>query len=315
MMKINRNLILLFVILYTINNTYSQNPSNIESTINSYMKFVRENNYAPTLDKSLLQQENSSEIFKSLQKYYLDTLPKTRLKAYYITYKVGLSYDSDTKNYAVNKLVSGCKDGDSGIGGSCFDWLSSFNKDDFSENAIDSISVLLERETAHYDKLLKMIGFLDLKEKTGLIRNRLTNNSINSKQNRWAAHLALARLGEQDEIDYILGKVKSLQLNDNVVYNVFPDIIYTRQKQLFEYLIDVLHSNEKNCFSANPESTEKIICGYRVMEYLAPVIEDYPIEIDKWGDIIVEDYPAALQVVRSWFLERNDNYNIKSDTY
>jgi hypothetical protein len=226
-----------------------------------------------------------------------------------------MTYDSDSSNYAVNKLVSGCKDYDSGIVGSCLDWLSSFSKADFSKNAKDSISVLLERETAHYDKLLKIVGFLDLKEKAELIRNMLANNRIRSEKNRWAAHLALARLGEQNEINYILFKIEKLQLNDNVVYNIFPDIIYTRCKPLFEYMIDVLQSNEENCFSANPESTEKIICGYRVMEYLAPVIEDYPIEIDKWGDIIVEDYPEALQLVRIWFTEKNNNYKIKNDTY
>lgn len=314
-MRCNKNLIFLFVILITINNTYSQNSFNAGSIINSYMEFVRENNYAPAIDTSLLRQENSQEIFNGLQKYYLDTLPKVRLKAYYITYKLGVSYNSDSRIYAINKLVSGCKDDDAGIVGSCFSWLSTFNKNDFDKNAIDSISVLLDEETAHYDKLLKIVGFLDLKEKTGLIRNMLANNRIRSEKNRWAGHLALARLGEQDEINYILNKVEKLQLSDNVVYNVFPDIIYTRQKSLFEYIIDVLQSNEENCFSANPESTEKIICGYRVMEYLAPVIENYPIEIDKWGDIIAEDYPEALQLVRKWFLEINNNYKIKSDTF
>lgn len=306
-------LLAIFVILNTINNTYSQSSFNAGSIIKSYMEFVRDNNYASALDQSLFQQENSNEFFNSLQTYYLDTVPKIRLKAYYITYKLGVN-DSVSRIYAINKLVSGCKDDDSGIGGSCLSWLSTFNKNDFDKNAIDSISVLLERKISHYDKLLKIVGFLDLKEKTGFIQNKLITNDISSKT-KWSARLALARMGEQNDIDYILNKVKRLQPNDNVVYNILPDLIYTHQKQLYEYLIDIMHSNEENCFSANPESSEKIICGYRVMEYLAPVIEDYPIETNKWGDIIVEDYSRALQVVRDWFSERNDNYNIKNDIY
>lgn len=314
-MSFYKKIILLFVFVNIISNTYSQNTFNVESTINSYMEFIRKNNYAPTIDKKLFQEENSQDIFNSLNIYYLDSLPKIRLQAYYITYKIGMSYGFDSKNFAINKLVSGCKDYDLGIVGGCFDWLCSFNKDDFNKDAKDSISVLLERKTAHYDKLLKIVGFLDIKEKIGLIKELLLNDKLNTNANKWAAHLALARMGEQDEIDYVLRKVKDLPVNDNLVYDVFPDIIYTRQKQLYSYLIDVLNSNEKNCLTANPESSENIICGYRVMEYLAPVIEDYPIKTDRWGDIIVEDYPNALKLVRSWFSENKGNYTIKSNTF
>lgn len=313
--KFYRTFVFLLVILNTVNNTYSQNSFNTESTVNSYMEFVRENNYAPALDKRLFLQESSDELFACLQKYYLDTLPKIRLKAYYIAYKVGLNYDSGSKNYAINKLVSGCKDDDSGIVGSCLSWLSTFKKNDFEETAIDSISILLERKIAHLDKLLRLIGFLNLKENVRHIQNMLIANDLNSETNIWAARLALARMGEQEQIDYILDKVKGLHLNDDVVYNILPDLIYTRQKKLLDYLIEILQSDEKNCFSANPESSEKIICGYRVMEYLAPVIEDYPIGINEWGDITEEDYSQALSIVRAWFLERKDNYNIKIDTY
>jgi len=37
------------------------------------------------------------------------------------------------------------------------------------------------------------------------------------------------------------------------------------------------------------------------MEYLAPVIEGYPLPVDEFGDLEVDDYEQALKDLRKWF--------------
>jgi hypothetical protein len=51
------------------------------------------------------------------------------------------------------------------------------------------------------------------------------------------------------------------------------------------------------------------------MEYLAPVIENYPLKIRGSGDIDTKDYKEALNTVRKWFKKKNGNYEIRKDTF
>jgi hypothetical protein len=99
-----------------------------------------------------------------------------------------------------------------------------------------------------------------------------------------------------------------------VVYEVFPDLVYTRKREAIDYLIEALNSNSKNCESANAENAERIPCAYRVMEMLAPIIENYPLKRNESGDIETNDYPTALQKVKDWFKE-NKNYKILKDNF
>jgi hypothetical protein len=112
----------------------------------------------------------------------------------------------------------------------------------------------------------------------------------------------------------ILDRVKKLPVNDNVVYEIFPDLIYARQMEAISYLTRVLFSDENNCESADAENATKIPCAYRVMEQLAPVSEGYPLELGESGDVKTKDYTAALKKVREWFRKQKD-YKIIRDTY
>jgi hypothetical protein len=90
--------------------------------------------------------------------------------------------------------------------------------------------------------------------------------------------------------------------------------VYTRQPAIFKFLEGVINNNSENCQSSNPDSSKKMLCGYRVMEQIAPVIKDFPVKTDETGDLVSNDYVAALQQVRSWFAA-NPNYSLNSETY
>ena len=109
-------------------------------------------------------------------------------------------------------------------------------------------------------------------------------------------------------------KLQKAPLNDDFVYDFVPDLVYTLQPEIFRLLETIIQSNEKSCQSADPDYAQPILCGYRAMEYLAPVIEGYPLPLDEYGDLQVEDYEAALQELRSWFRE-NQSYVILNDSF
>jgi hypothetical protein len=121
-------------------------------------------------------------------------------------------------------------------------------------------------------------------------------------------------MGDTNATAEILNRVKRIPVNDEVVYEVFPDLIYTRQTDALDYIVKALHSDAKNCIAADAEKDIPILCGYRIMEQLAPVIEGYPLHLDEFGDVQTLDYPAALNTVREWFL-KHKSYTIRHDKY
>lgn len=130
---------------------------------------------------------------------------------------------------------------------------------------------------------------------------------------RWAAYLALARLGDYSAIATINDKVRNLDVNSDVVYNIVPGLIYTQQKELYDYLVEELNSEKRNCEPADPDQTRPINCAYRILEMLAPKIEDFPIGVSASGDLDTRNYKQALQVARDWFAA-NPNYKIVEDS-
>ena len=139
------------------------------------------------------------------------------------------------------------------------------------------------------------------------------SNPGNPAKVRWAALLARARMDDQDAVSVILDKAQQQPINDNFVYEAVPDFIYTRQKPLFDFLFTIMQSDNKDCFSSDPDNEVAMLCGYRVMEYIAPYIIDFPIPVEE-GYLVADDYPAALQQVRDWY-QSNPDYRIVEAGY
>lgn len=278
-----------------------------------YMTQLRKDPYQ-TLPATVWQDaKNEDKLLNVLVPYYSDTVQVIRQKAYYITKRIGQkSKEAFIQQRAISYIVNALKEKDSGMSGSALEALTRFRKQNFSAAAKDSIATLIKPETPHLDNVLKLAGFLELKNYADKIQNILAT-STNAKL-KWSARLALARMGDENAIQFIVNKLNTAQVNDDFVYDVVPDLVYTRQAQIFDFLEGVINSEAENCQSANPDSGKKILCGYRVMEQLAPVIKDFPVKIDESGDLAVSDYPAALQQVRAWFAA-NDSYSILSDSF
>jgi hypothetical protein len=281
--------------------------------LDTYMKSLRQNSAAPVPQSVFADSKNEKKIYKILQPYFNDTLALVRSRAYGVAKLLGQkSNDLSFRKGVVHDLVLAIRDKDSGISGIASESLSNFTKVDFSEVDRDSIGRLIRPSTPHLPQVIKLAGYLDLQKFQPDIYQIV--NSKSPFQNKWAARLALARMGDNQALTYFRNKLPKAPINDDFVYEIVPDLVYTRQKEIFVFLESIIHSQEKNCQSPNPDSSQKIECGHRVMEALAPAIENFPFTVDATGTLITDDYAAALVKVREW-LRQNPDYKIKSDSF
>lgn len=191
--------------------------------------------------------------------------------------------------------------------------LTHFKKSDFTQQDKDTLKSIFYKRPPHLDEFIKLIGYVGIPELQSDLFS--LTQPANPKDIRWASLLALARMGDQTATSSIMTRVKKLPVNDDVVYEIFPDLIYTRQREAVDYVVQALQSDDNNCTSADNDHPEAIPCGYRIMELLPSAIKNYPLKLEASGDIKTKDYKKALSMVRDWFRKKGAAYEIDSSTY
>jgi hypothetical protein len=281
--------------------------------LNKYFAEMRQGK-SPNIPQEIYKPESAKASLTALSLYSKDTLVVVRSRAALITRAIGTkSTVSAIRQQSVTQLIQAANDKSTGNAGSALNYLTEFKKSDFTKVHRDSIQSLFKRNPPYIDVLAKLVGFLEMKE----LQNDLfamSQQSILGRKERWSSILALARMNDERAVTDMMNRVKRMPVTDGVVYEIFPDLVYTRRPEAIAYLIEALNSDAKNCNSADAEREARIPCAYRVMEMLAPVIEGYPLKLDESGDVVAKDYPAALQLARDWFV-KNKNYKILTNTF
>lgn len=194
--------------------------------------------------------------------------------------------------------------------------LKRFDRDCFDSLRVNNFTNLLDSNTTNLKEYIKFLGFIGNKTTGSKIKELLYSSERKfSNSELWSIYLSLARLGDTDAIDFLASRVSKLQLNSRLVEAVYPDLVYTRQKKLYDLMIDAIYSDELLCDSPNPDSDKMVICGYRIIEILAPNIKEFPIKTFPSGDLDVENYPEALKQARDWFVQNRSNYKIVKEKY
>lgn len=264
------------------------------------------------LEKTIVSACKSDLLIDNLRPYYRDSLTTIRRKAYYLTYKKGIHPDTKNRKKLVNKLTDGIFDKNGGIIGENLSFLKEFDQSDFSRYAKDNLEKLLRRKKVpHYKELTLLAGYVGCGKE--YMNQKLAEESV-SNEIKWAYSLALARQGDKERLNYCLDNVKKVSPGNNLATHLVPVLIYTHQKEALDYCAGLLNSDEKLCHSADPDNSEYILCGYYIMELLAPVIKDFPLETDETGMIITGNYEKALAEVRKWF-KTNPDYKIINNKY
>ncbi|ADR22190.1 hypothetical protein MATR_01700 [Marivirga tractuosa] len=281
--------------------------------LNQYFQEAKNGSYA-TAPQSLFDQENNFDVLLSeLVKYQSDSTARIRAKAYRLGSRFAqVSDDEAVKQKAIDQQINALNDKDRGIAGNAISAMTNFNNTIFTEDQKTRILSQLDAETPHFNDFVKLIGFLQIKSAIPKLESFLTvkKNAVT----RWNIRLALARMGDENAIDYISKRLQKAPINDALAYDIVPGLVYTRQPTIFEFLETQIQSNEANCSVPNPNSNQKITCAYRIMEALPHAIEDFPIPTDEFGELMVSDYEKALQDLRRWFNE-NESYDFNNKVY
>jgi hypothetical protein len=308
----NRRLLILFLFWTAWHRPLNSFSQQVPELLSFYFTEVRSGKY-PAIPKQITIAENALVTLENVRPYLTDTSATVRAKGYGIVQLAGTNArQSSIRESATILLTEGCKDNDPGNAGIAIEYLTSFIKSDFTSSVKDSLRNQFKRRPPHFNTLIKLVGFLDLKDLSGDIRALTTID--NPSNIRWAAILSLARMGDATARQDLMRRVSKLPVNDEVVHHVFPDLLYTRTRDGLQYMIEILRSDNKTCLSADAEQETPILCGYRVMEQLAPAIMGYPLDLDESGDIKSSDYLASLASVRYWFL-KNKDYEILRDRF
>ncbi|WP_026473684.1 hypothetical protein [Alkaliflexus imshenetskii] len=247
-----------------------------------------------------------------LQPFLKDSLRSFRQKAYSFIYRKGLQVPASQKYLFVSALLKGCTDPDGSVVGQILIWLQSFGSEAFSPETVDMFeSYLLNRRMPHRKRMIMLAGYVGAGREW--MRKQVMQNDLPPAE-RWAVQLALARMGDDASIFACAETLRSMVLNNQLVEYVLPDIIYTRQRELLNICVEYIQSDEMACISADPDYETEMLCGYRVLELLAPVIVDFPIKVSAIGSLDTDDYHKALLTARSWFLN-HPNYKIYTNAY
>ena len=269
---------------------------------------------SPSLPLEASKKDNAAIILNILPLYLSDSTLTVRAHALSLTNLIGTESNLSTiRVKAVQQLISAVKDQDSGTVGSALLFLTGFKKNDFTKPNLDTLYSIFRHKPSHLNILIRLMGYLEILPAKNDLFNMSQDQSL-ARKDRWTAMLALARMNDEQAINDILNRVKRMPLTDAVVYEIFPDLIFTRRPEAISFLVEAIYNDAKNCESANSDSAERIPCAYRIMEMLAPVIANYPLKQNASGDIETADYMGALQQVRNWF-KNNKNYTILRDTY
>ncbi len=283
----------------------------------AYMEKYNKHVIDPELSKELMSQP-AKDVIKAFESYSKDSLPRIRGCAYRMIAKAGTSSeDKKEREQAIKILVQGINDKDAGVTGNVIDYLKDFKPADFNPEQRYIISMKVKEQPAprNISELVLLTGYIGIDELIYNYKHMLADSVPEKAKTAWCMKLAMARLGDEEAGNEVISKIKSLKLNDKVAFDIYPNLAYVRTKKAFDILLEAILSDSKDCNSANPDKEAPIICAFRIIEYTAQYIIDFPVKTDEFGDPQIDDYAATLAEVREWITTNKENYKLITDIY
>jgi hypothetical protein len=276
--------------------------------VKSYFKNLSKDKGA-YFDKQTYQSlYKDKEIISLLTKYLKEDKDLYKRAAIKVMTKIGSNHvDTESRQRAVFQLISVIENAPVDLRREIASSLQNFLIEDFDEASKNKLVEILNFEHIGFGGLIEIAGFLKLTLPLYELRIKYKDE----KDLRKYFGMALIRCGDEQLLETLMRKVEEQKLDDNFIYNVIPTLIYTRQKQIFDFLFDIILSNDKACTS----NETSILCGFRVMEQISPYIIDFPVKVGVSGDLETDNYRQALEDVRAWIKANRDTYRLRTDIY
>jgi hypothetical protein len=302
------------LIILGCSNIFSQNLNGVIKSVMDDTKRGKRPSQVNQLNDFMNKEPENT--IKAVFPFLSDSSAEVRQLAVNLFGRTGaIISDRSLKQEIVYNLVIASSDPIYGIRVEAINKLKQFKKENFNDRSKDKILELINNRTVIDKDFIRIAGFVQPSGIEDVLRNMLGDSTLRKKEIRWAIRLALARTGDKEMAEFCVRLAERNGMSDAIIYELIPDLVYTRSHDAVEYMIKILNSDEKNCSSSNPDTNEKILCGYRIMEYLAPIIESYPLTTNASGDIKTDDYQKALLTVREWFAKQGGRYLIDNTSY
>jgi hypothetical protein len=231
---------------------------------------------------------------------------EVRLNSYRFLYLSGLKHQEFSELVVSDLVFYGLSDANQGNRKTVCEFLDSFSAQNFSAATKNKVANYAIEGTTPFEDITLLAARLNLTDLVLHFQHLLSQENLKQSK-EWTLKIALGRLGDNAAASWCLEKVKSIGMNDQVIHNLLPDLIFMHHKPSIDFLLETILSDEKKCSSPNPDSDAKINCAYRIMELVAPAIDNFPIAVDEDGELECDDYEKALNIVREWI---NSNRNI-----
>ncbi len=188
-----------------------------------------------------------------------------------------------------------------------------FERDAFTPAVKDNLWMVITFNEIARIEAIEMMGFIGGNEDVDLLKGLPSFQRLGQKE-KYKILLALVRIGDSESFETYYQDISNRVIGDKVVYSILPDMIYTRNKRVFDLLLQEMNTTIPRCYSANNDSEERILCAYRIMEEIAPYILRFPVAVDKSG-ALEGDYEQALEAVRQWMQNNQLEYSINMDKF
>lgn len=314
-MKIKNTYLSFFISFLVTAFGFSQN--NPEALVKKIMTDVKSSGYSNVDKKALFANEASQKAtIKALQAYSKDTLVSIQNEVYSILSQVGLksAKGSSSKQMAIDGLIAGINTQFSESELSCINQLRKFNSTDFSLNQKEKIKQTIAINQNNIGALAKLVAFV-----CGSVAqqdlNRLSSKEGLSKNDKKHIKYAKVRAGDDALAQKLIDGCKQQLINDDFVYGLVPELIYTRNKKVFSYLFELVMSDEKRCTTSDNEDEKPMICGYRIIAQIAPYVSNFPVKLNSNGEVDAANPEVLLSNVRKWIQTNKTNFVLNTDIY
>ncbi|MFN8207282.1 MAG: hypothetical protein U0T82_07725 [Bacteroidales bacterium] len=170
----------------------------------------------------------------------------------------------------------------------------------FNPEARYELSRLIDTTGPSTDRIILLCAHLGMQDLLPDFRQQLHASPPPPPRIKHALILSMARLNDRDALDKLLSFAGRMEPGDDLAYELAPELLFTRQPEALNFILDLILSEELSCSSPDPSSSRKIPCAFHLIELLGPLVEGFPLPPDSDGSIIYTSMDEALTKTREW---------------
>jgi hypothetical protein len=219
------------------------------------------------------------------------------------------------KAKALEAILKFSFDPDLAIRGNNANFYKSFPKEAFTPAFISELKPILHNDSFVNKGHVLLVGFLELEEEKDWLENHILSGRAKLLYEdprfelgtvRFAAHMALARLGEKDNIDYVIRTIMDAPVED-ILRKRLKYLSYIKQPETIEIFFNFLFTDK---ILPDVSGWKRTYANY-VIPYIYDSVQDFP--VDDPG--LFGHSEEQIKQARDWVTAHRNDYEIRRDVW